>query len=525
MLSPEQNKLIADFLAGKAVGEELLQECQKDEAVLQTLAEQTATDRLLHLSIVEESEASFAAELCERLSVPANPEFTEGVESRLRQSQKVRSRWRRGLAAAACLAVAGLAALLVQAKPAFGQIVTSRDAVWNKSSQIHGDVLMGRKIQLSEGHSKIELLNGVRLILEGPVDLEIVSDDEIRLFQGSLVADVPKNAIGFRVQTENSEIVDLGTVFGVATSSDGASEVHVLEGEVMARPRNRAEFVHLTEDRGLVIDATQQVTEIKSDPERFLRALPGQSAENPEFLHWSFDRASEFAECEGTGINGQLYPGKLSAFNDGEGPVYGPGKFGEALHFNGIDAYVKTDFPGIGDNHPRTIVFWAKVPKDFSVNNGYGMMAWGLFETEAAWQISPNPTIEDGPLGRIRIGTNEASIIGTTDLRDGRWHHIAIVMYGGDEADLSTHVLLYIDGQLEKTSVKSIASIDTVINDEASRPLIFGRNIEFADDESPPVDRFFEGWIDEVYIFNTALGTEQIQSLFQVNAWDPTEGD
>lgn len=526
MLSPEQERQIADFLAGEAAGKDLLEACRKDPTVLEALAEQTSMDRLLHLSAAGQSDASFAAELRERLSVPADPEFTGVIANRLRQSQKVRTRWRRGLAAAACLALAGLAVLLVQPKPAYGQVVAARDAVWSESSQIRGGALIGRKLQLSAGHSKVELHNGVRLLLEGPVNLEIISDEEIRLFEGSLVADVPKHAIGFRVQTGNSEIVDLGTVFGVAATRDGSSEVHVLEGEVMARPLRQAEFVHLTEDRGLTIDAAQQVTEIKSDPERFLRALPRQSAENPQFLHWPFDTASDSAECDGTGINGQLYPGKLSAFNNGQGPVYGPGKFGDALYFNGIDAYVKTDFPGIGDNHPRTIVFWAKVPTDFSVNNGYGMMAWGLFEQEAAWQISPNPTIEDGPLGRIRIGTHEASIIGTTDLRDDRWHHIAIVMYGGDEADLSTHVLLYIDGQLEKTSAKSIARIDTVINDEASRPLIFGRNIEFADDEIPVADRFFRGWMDEVYIFDTALEKRQIENLMHFGQWDKTtDGD
>jgi hypothetical protein len=525
MLSPKQERLIADFLAGEAVDQDLLEACRKDANVLQALAEQTATDRLLHLLTAGQSEASFAAELRERLSVPADPEFTGAIVQRLRQSQKTRTHWKRGLAAAACFALAGLAALFFQVKPAYGQVIASRDAIWSESSQIRGDALMGRKIQLSQGHSKVELQNGVRLLLEGPVALEIVSEEEIRLFEGSLVADVPKRAIGFRVQTGNSEIVDLGTVFGVAASSDGASEVHVLEGEVKARPLRQAEFLHLTEHRGLIIDAAQQVTEIESDPERFLRALPGQSAENPQFLHWSFDTASDPAECGGTGIGGQLYPGQLRAFNDGQGPVYGTGRFGDALYFNGRDAYVEKNFPGIGDNHPRTIVFWAKVPTDFSVNNGYGIMAWGLFEPEAAWQISPNPTIEDGPLGRIRIGTHEASIIGTTDLRDGDWHHIAIVMYGGKEADLSTHVLLYVDGQLEKTSVKSIARIDTVINDEASRPLIFGRNIQFADDESPPVDRFFEGWIDEVYIFNTALETEHIQNLFQMNTWNAREGD
>jgi hypothetical protein len=312
-------------------------------------------------------------------------------------------------------------------------------------------------------------------------------------------------------------VVDLGTEFGISVADNGASEVHVLEGKVKARSLQEKDFSNLLKDEGMAFDENRQVTMIKSNPELFRRALPGRSADNPQYLHWSCDAGSDRVACDGTGIDGKFYPGQLKALTDGEGPLYQNGQFGEALYFNGRDAYVKTEFPGIGDNAPRTVAFWAKIPKDFSIRNGYGMVSWGLMQPGCAWQISPNPAEDEGPLGRLRVGTMNFPVIGTTDLRDGRWHHVAIVMYGGGEADLSTHVLLYVDGRLEKTSRKSVVRIRTQLEDEKSRPLMFGRNMGFAEGREMVRDRFFKGWIDEVFIFDAALDQEKIQSLMQFN--------
>ena len=423
------------------------------------------------------------------------------------------------LAAAALIVIAAVFFF----KPAGGdlaRLTSSRDAVWGSQAVESGDWLGKGRYQLTYGYTELALNNGVRLILEAPVDLEIDSLNQVRLVRGQLVARVPRAAIGFTVLTPSSEVIDLGTEFGVSVDEAGASEVHVLDGEVKARPIQGGTFSNLLKNEGMSIDVNRQVTMIKSDPSRFRRALPGRSVDNPDYLHWSCDAGSDRLECHGTGINGTFYPGRLMALNNGEGPIFQNGQFGEALYFNGEDAYVETEFPGIGGSNPRTIVFWAKIPEDFSIHNGYGILGWGVMKDGAAWQISPNPTECEGPLGRLRVGTVSAPIIGTTDLRDNRWHHIAVVMYGGDEADLSTHVLLYVDGHLEMTSRKSIMKIQTALGDEESRPLMFGRNMAFKTDTTTIPDRFFKGWIDEVFIFNTALEQEKIKRLMQTNRLD-----
>ena len=143
--------------------------------------------------------------------------------------------------------------------------------------------------------------------------------------------------------------------------------------------------------------------------------------------------------------------------------------------------------------------------------------AGGIIKKGAAWQISPNPETKDGLIGRLRIGTHKGMCIGTTDLRDDKWHHIAIVMYGGDKAEVSTHILMYIDGVLEKTSKKSIARINTGVDNKKSKPLNFGRNLGFDSDNKKLPDKFFKGLLDEVFIFDTALDEEQIRGLMNDN--------
>jgi hypothetical protein len=145
------------------------------------------------------------------------------------------------------------------------------------------------------------------------------------------------------------------------------------------------------------------------------------------------------------------------------------------------------------------------------------MASWGsLREPSAAWQVSPNSYPQDGPVGRLRIGTHHSFAIGTVDLRDDAWHHVAIVMYGGPDARVGTHVLMYLDGRLEPATVKSIRAIDTDVRSPSARALHFGRNLGFREGSTHP-DRFFRGWLDEIHVFDAALSPEQVRSLMETN--------
>lgn len=510
--------LIADYLAGQEASAELLQACHDDAKFAHELVGHLEVERLLCLNAAMENEELFVKEVTTRLQCEGDEGFVGAVARQIQQSQKPRfpQWWKRAAAAVVILSLGGW--LLLSLYPVQRAIVAQqRSAVWEGGAYNTGDAVRKGDLTLREGYAELTLAHDVRLILEAPLTVEINNPRRVILKSGSLVAKVPKQAIGFTVITPSSEVVDLGTEFGVSVDKQGGSEVCVLKGEVKARGSSAQNFVKMVKDEACSFDPYRQMKMISSDPARYLRALPGRSNSNSEYLHWSFDCEDVTAVCSGTGIQGKLYDGQLKALNNGEGPLFQEGVFGNALYFNGKDAYVETGFPGIGGTAPRTVAFWTKVPEGNIDHSGYAMICWGLMQPGAAWQISANPFSPEGPVGRIRIGTMKGMVIGSTDLRDNRWHHIAIVMYGGDQADTSTHILIYVDGKLEKTSRKSIINISTTLDDEHSQPLRFGRNLSFLNDAKPVHDKFFNGWLDEVYIFDTALEHHQIQELMKNN--------
>jgi len=75
-------------------------------------------------------------------------------------------------------------------------------------------------IWLREGIAVLQFDNGSRVVLEGPAEFTLLTDDQIQLRHGRLFASVPKTAIGFTVSTPFSKIIDLGTEFGVKTEPE-----------------------------------------------------------------------------------------------------------------------------------------------------------------------------------------------------------------------------------------------------------------------------------------------------------------
>jgi hypothetical protein len=514
----DKEALIADYVAGQEVSAALLQACHDDAKLADELVGHLEVERLLCLNAALANEELFVKEVTTRLQCEGDEGFVGAVAQQIQRNQKT-SAFRWWKYAAAALVMVSLAGWLLNVLSTAPCAVVARQtsAVWEGRAYTVGDGVRKGKLRLLEGCAELTLAHGVRLILEAPLTMDLTDPQRVLLRSGSLVATVPPKATGFTVITPSSEVVDMGTEFGVSVDKQGGSEVCVLKGEVKARGSSAQDFVKMVKNEACSFDPDRQMKMIQGDPARYLRALPGHSNSNSEYLHWSFDCEDVTAVCVGTGIQGKLYDGQLKALNNGEGPLFQEGVFGNALYFNGKDAYVETGFPGIGGTAPRTVAFWTKVPEGDIDHSGYAMIGWGLMQPGAAWQISANPFSPEGPLGRIRIGTMKGMVIGSTDLRDNRWHHIAIVMYGGDQADTSTHILIYVDGKLEKTSRKSIINISTTLDDERSQPLRFGRNLSFLDDAKPVHDKFFNGWLDEVYIFDTALEHQQIQELMKNN--------
>lgn len=516
--------LIAQYLAGEDVGALLIAEMNANPQLAERLAKDVAFSRLVRFALEAKSDDEFMHDFADALSTQQLQEsaktlsFWDNLAAYFNPSNMG---WQHASAMAAACLLVWLSIIRVTDVPV-GNVTQSVDAVVSNQLISEDYEVTTGAFSLQSGYANMTLSNGVTLLLEAPTSLRIISADHVVVESGSVVANVPQQAIGFKVDTPSAEIVDLGTEFAVSVQSNGESEVHVLTGEIKVRATKRDEFEHLVENQARAFDLSQQVAIIESQPQRFMRSLPGKSAADPDYLHWSFDAIKNGVfPCSGKGITGKCFDAKPMSLNSQtshDGITVG--EFGQAVDFNGQDNWLETRFSGIGGNDPRTVAFWVKVPKPFDSKNAYGILSWGLSAKLSAWQISPNPSHEIGPLGAIRIGTNHAEIIGTTDLADNQWHHIAIVLFGGEEVNLSTHVLVYVDGKLEKTTRKSIARVYTELSHPKSRPLKMGKNIAFDNlKNKKQQNRFFKGGLDELYIFNTALTQAQIKRLMLSNEW------
>jgi hypothetical protein len=96
----------------------------------------------------------------------------------------------------------------------------------NKAIRV-GDVLI-----FENGLASLNFSCGVQVFLRGPAEFEIVSPMRTILRRGSLTARVEESAHGFRVDTPNSQVTDLGTEFGVSVDENGETDMVVFSGKV-----------------------------------------------------------------------------------------------------------------------------------------------------------------------------------------------------------------------------------------------------------------------------------------------------
>jgi hypothetical protein len=162
-----------------------------------------------------------------------------------------------------------------------GTVVQQRDCKWAEGSTSwrNGDILRPKTLlSLQSGAAEVALENGVRLVLSGPCEVQLVSEMRGRVFRGSLVAKVPAGAHGYTLTTPSSQVVDLGTEFGVAVDRSGTSEVHVFTGEVVSRwngaDKGQGKSLRLHQNDGARYGLKKsETTLITADETRFIRDL------------------------------------------------------------------------------------------------------------------------------------------------------------------------------------------------------------------------------------------------------------
>lgn len=515
----DAEEIIARLLAGETSDadiERVIAAAKTDP----TLRARVASHLEIHglLGVVLEDEFTRERRLQQTLASIRNAEseaFVGSVQDRLK-----RRRWNARALAAAAVVAFGFATWSMLTPRTVATITRTESVTWDGMSQVAGTSLRkGSRVQIAAGLLELQIGDRGKMVVEGPADLELASAERSILHRGRVVMRVTPAGHGYRMETPQGSVIDLGTEFGVSVAANGTTETHVLEGEVEAIPNGGQKVLLKRDDALSFADGGGR---IPANGGAFYTTLPPQRQQSAGFVHWSLD--------EGQGAIGNVEERNLPAgskeihlrsMDQGALPKWVEGKFGGALAFDGKGSFAESNFRGIGGGKSRTVCFWTKVPKDFSVREGFAMMSWGRFQANRpgeVWQISVNPLAYEGPIGRIRVGTHHGQIVGTTDIRDDEWHHIAIVLYGGSQPNVGTHVLVYLDGKLEPISRRALRDIDTEI-ETADHGVWLGRNIDYVKSRSAPHPHgaFFRGGIDEPYIFDAALSPDEITELMLRN--------
>jgi hypothetical protein len=147
------------------------------------------------------------------------------------------------------------------------------------------------------------------------------------------------------------------------------------------------------------------------------------------------------------------------------------------------------------------------------------MVAWGVnsknlgsHPIHVGWNRNPN----EAALGVLRTDYGGGYAIGATPLRDGKWHHIAVVILPRDDPSNPLKVNQYVDGRLEGEGKPSPPGSD-----------IFSHSSENASNDAVWLgcrlgvngvrsERFL-GEMDELFIADRALEPQEIVRLMYNN--------
>jgi hypothetical protein len=239
--------LWTDFLEGEldAAGlDELQQLLASDPALSRRAADLYGEHRLLGLA--HQSDDRFVRETVDR----ARRDREGFVAAVVRHSAPPASRFPRILGYLAVAAAAFLLSLglqLLPATPPAGPVATllrADGARWERHGALpEGQRLLQGRLRLLEGSAALLFDSGAVMLLTGPTDLDLESRGRAVLRAGKVTVEASE-AYGFTVGTPKGEAVDLGTEFAVAVESGGATEVHVLQGEVAwERPDEKARLL------------------------------------------------------------------------------------------------------------------------------------------------------------------------------------------------------------------------------------------------------------------------------------------
>ncbi len=421
------------------------------------------------------------------------------------------SRWKVLLTVAAGIAVL-LAAIPLVFGPKPGDPVAALEnspgaemKLFRRDVDLNDPVLRAGDYTLSAGLISIRYETGVNLLIEAPANFRLDSKQRVTLESGQIAANVPPEGIGFTIETPSADVIDYGTEFAVEVGRDGASEVHVFQGEVEVQPRmEQSESIRLLTNAATRVEMESSVPMgIELDESRFLRSLD-EPALTYSRLVKGLDPFLYFRM--GVPKDGVTMRDKAGE-SDGEivdrgakRPPFSPGKVGSSVRLDGPSngAYVRVpDFPK-PEGSQLSLSCWIRaesLPRRGTIASNASLHKEGIFEAGL---------LRDS--GKLFVGVKAegsddlVNVPSPAPLPLHSWQHFAFVANGET-------LRLFLNGiEIASSECGPVSVMD-------SHPFLgIGARIN---DRQKLADRFWHGRIDEFALFDHALSEADILTLYQ----------
>ena len=394
------------------------------------------------------------------------------------------------------------------------------NARWNGSERVPrlGAPLEPGRLRLDSGLAQIVFYNGARVVIEGPAELRLVSSSEAVCVRGTLTAEVPPQARGFRIVSPRLDVTDLGTAFGIKVNGD-RSELHVFGGRVEFRAEKGAAAQDLTEGRGAVVEGVGAPRLIAADPtgfaelfdlqaksvaaearryDRWRESIQRLRLDPSRWVHLDFEHGGAPAwRLANSGSRGKTVPDATVV-----GCEWREGRWATkpALEFRGISDRVRLNVPG--DLESVTLAEWVRVQGlDRRINSL--LMSDGFLPGTLHWLIR-----NDGVLGLTVVGEKRShQILASPPVltfdQFGIWTHLAVVLDGR-----ARQVVHYVNGRPVSRHDLRMAPPFRLGDAELGNWNAHGHP-----GNDPFLIRNFSDAVDEFCLFSRALTADEITSL------------
>ncbi len=408
----------------------------------------------------------------------------------------------------------------------------------NTDSKItDGSLLPPGIFTFASGVAVIDFFCGATLVVEGPAQLDVISDWAVSVKNGRIEATVPPAAQGFTVTAAGTDIIDLGTRFAL-DMSDGKAQVAVIDGEVLLRG-NQFDDDLLQSGEQTSLDREAVDSDLLSRIPQ-LDAIEQQSTDNRKKQYFTYRHFMKKLAADPRLIAlfpaekdfvGRRYPNIAETNYASAGQLLGPvetvpGRFEKesvGVLMSRPGSRIRTKIDGMFSAY--TFCCWAKI---YSLKHEYNalFLSDGYENGEPHWQIrhdgrlmfsvmvddsqklfystGPNsPPIQDKGLHHVYFSESFWA-----PSMSAQWVHLAAVY---DPASRS--VTQYVNGKVNcREEIKDEFVIDTLQIGAAEignwgQP--FRKTPDFA-------VRNLDGVIDEMIILNAALSSDEIYDIYVV---------